>query len=127
MENELYRQIIESYIQAYNRFETDKMLAHMHERVRFVNIENGNVNLTTQGIAALRDQADRAKRFFSARHQMVIALHINGNEAEVDIAFAGILAVDFPDGRKAGSEIQLKGKSIFKFDGDKIIELTDIS
>lgn len=127
MENELYRQIIENYIQAYNNFETDRMLEHMHEQVLFVNISGGAVNLTTHGITELRNQAQSAKRLFSSRRQTVVSLRVNGNEADVDIEFEGILAVDFPDGRKAGSEIKLKGKSIFKFDGDKIIELKDIS
>ena len=35
--------------------------------------------------------------------------------------------MDFPNGLKKGQELNLIGKSIFEFDGDKIIKLTDVS
>jgi hypothetical protein len=35
--------------------------------------------------------------------------------------------MDFPNGLQKGQELDLTGKSIFKFSGDTIIKLTDIS
>ena len=49
------------------------------------------------------------------------------DHTEVNIAYHAVLAIDLPNGMNAGDELNLTGKSIFKFDGDKIISITDIS
>jgi hypothetical protein len=38
-----------------------------------------------------------------------------------------VLAKDLPNGLKKGQELNLSGKSIFKFSGNKITSLTDLS
>jgi len=48
-------------------------------------------------------------------------------KCEIEIEYFGILAIDFPNGMKKGGEIKLNGKSIFEFNDEKIIRLTDIS
>ena len=61
MNNELYKEIIENYVSAYNHFDTDGMLSHMHNEVRFENISNGEITLSTNGLIELRNQAEQAK------------------------------------------------------------------
>ncbi|RYZ14912.1 MAG: nuclear transport factor 2 family protein, partial [Sphingobacteriales bacterium] len=95
--------------------------------VRFENISNGEVNLETNGIAELKEQAGKAKNLFSERQQTVTGFTFTGDEVETEIEYTGILATDLPNGLKAGDKIELKGKSIFRFKDNKIIGLTDIS
>ena len=125
--NETRKNIIENYIAAYNRFDIEGMLKDMDERVVFRNISNGTVDLTTSGVAELRAQAEQAKNLFSEREQKITGMKFNDDEIEVEIAYRGTLAVDLPNGLKAGDPLELNGKSIFRFAGEKIVELEDVS
>jgi hypothetical protein len=122
-----YEEIIDKYIKCYNAFDIDGMMSVMHENVKFENISDGKVNLSTKGIPALRSQAEKALELFTKRTQEVINLKIKGNKAEATIDFQGVIAVDLPNGFKAGEQIEMSGKSIFRFEENKIIELKDIS
>jgi hypothetical protein len=83
--------------------------------------------MSLSGLTSFKEQAELAKNYFSLNKQTIKSyLHCN-NETEIEIDYYAILAMDFPNGLKKGDELQLKGKSIFKFSGDKIIKLTDIS
>ena len=127
MRNELHQKIIENYIEAYNQFDIEGMLRDMHDEVRFENISNGEITLSTNGIIELRNQAKQAKELFKERKQKITNITFQSDEVEVDIDYTGIIAVDIPNGPKAGDKIELKGKSIFKFKSNKIIELKDVS
>ena len=120
-------QIILNYITAYNNFDVDAMLKDFDENILFENISNGEVNMRLEGIEAFRQQAEQAKNFFSHRKQTVTSFNHSNDETEIHIDYNAILAMDFPNGMKKGDELQLKGRSIFKFKDDKIIALTDIS
>jgi ketosteroid isomerase-like protein len=127
MKHDSYQKIIENYIDAYNSFDVDRMLSDMHEDIKFENISNGEVNLTTNGIEELRNQAEQAKQFFKVREQRIINIQFNADQVEVQIDYRGVLAVGIPNGPKIGDTIELKGMSIFRFKDNKIIELKDIS
>ena len=119
--------IIAQYIEAYNQFDTDKMVLDFDDNIVFENISNGEVNMTLSGINAFKEQAEQAKVYFSARTQTIASFEHKSDEVEVEIDYYAILAMDFPNGLKKGDELKLKGKSIFKFLDDKIVKLTDIS
>ena len=125
--DEIKKNIIENYIRSYNNFEVENMLKDLDGNIVFRNIVNGEVNLITKGIAEFKEQAEQAKNLFSQREQKITNLKFGTDEVEADIFYNGTIAVDFPDGLKAGSKIELAGKSIFRFAGDKIIEIEDIS
>ena len=127
MKEDVYRKIIENYVDAYNHFDVDRMLADMDEEARFENISMGEVTLITEGVAALREQALEAADIFSERKQIITNFQFHEQEVEVDVDFSATLAIDFSEELKAGDQIQLTGKSVFTFRGDKIIELKDIS
>ncbi len=127
MKDQLYKKIIENYIEAYNTFDIERMLQDMHENVRFENISDGEVNMVTNGIDELRNQAKKAIQLFRKREQKVLDMKFDDDRAEIHIDYKGILAVDLPDGLKAGDKIELKGKSVFTFRDNKIIELKDLS
>jgi hypothetical protein len=127
MTNELREKIIDNYIKAYNNFDVDSMLANVDESISFENISNGETNMTLAGIAAFKEQALQAAMLFKNRQQTVTAIEHSTDHIEVNIAYHAVLAIDLPNGMNAGDELNLTGKSIFKFDGDKIISITDIS
>lgn len=127
MENSTKQNLIEQYIEAYNNFDVEGMLAGLHNDVVFKNIANGEINLQTDGIEAFRNQAEQAKAFFSERTQTITSIRFDESETEVEIDYIAILAMDLPNGMKTGDRLELKGKSIFRFLDGKIIEIQDIS
>jgi hypothetical protein len=119
--------IIQNYIEGYNQFDINKMIADFDESVIFENIQNGETNLTLNGIGEFTAQAEKAKEYFLARKQTITSLIQDEITAIIDIDYYAVLAIDFPNGLKAGQELNMKGKSIFQFLDDKIVKLTDIS
>jgi hypothetical protein len=125
--NKPHMQAIELYIAAYNNFDIAGMLDNLHREVRFENVSNGQVNLTTEGIEAFKQQAEQAATFFRTREQRITHVHTEADTVVVDIAYHAILAIDLPNGLKAGDALHLKGKSTFVFADGKIIRIKDES
>ncbi|MBX0331693.1 nuclear transport factor 2 family protein [Pontibacter sp. HSC-14F20] len=121
------KEIIEKYISAYNHFDVEGMLLCLHKEVEFRNISNGEVNLFLQGIVALREQAERAAKLFKEREQVMLHYQEQQNTAEVTIAYRAVLATNFSEELKAGDTLELKGKTIFGFQQEKIISIEDHS
>lgn len=121
------RQAVENYIRAYNGFDVAGMAQDLDATIVFENIAAGEVNLRTEGMEAFVKQAEQANLYFSEREQQVDSIAIIGETAEASITYRGVLAVDFPNGKKAGDVLQLQGKSIFYFEAGKIVKLQDIS
>jgi hypothetical protein len=127
MTKELREKIINNYIEAYNNFDVDGMLADVDEYITFENISNGEANMTIEGIAAFKEQALQAAMLFKSRQQTITAIEHSTDHIEVNITYHAVLAIDLPNGMKTGDELNLTGKSVFKFNGDKIISIIDIS
>jgi hypothetical protein len=127
MDKQLLQQKIESYINAYNEFDVAGMLSTLHPAIEFKNVANGEVTLTTKGIAAFEAQAKQATQFFKQRKQTVTDIQFGDQQAEVAVDYQAILAVDLPNGLKAGDKLALTGKSIFHFENNQIISIEDIS
>jgi hypothetical protein len=119
--------IIESYIEGYNQFNVTKMITSFDKRVVFENIQNDSVTLSLTGLEAFKQQADKAKTFFSERKQTIRSFKHTGNKTEIEIDYHAVVAVDLPNGLKKGQELSLSGKSVFEFHNDRVIKLTDIS
>ena len=127
MESSQAKKLVTDYIEAYNRFDVDGMLSHLHEEVVFRNISNGEVNLTLTGTEAFRQQAQQALQYFSQREQCVTDWQVADNRVEVLLDYSAVAAMDFPDGLKAGDTLQLQGKSVFQFADERIVSIDDIS
>ena len=127
MEHAAFKEAVTVYIEAYNRFDVDGMLAPLHDEVVFRNIANGEVNLTTAGKEGFRGQAEQATRYFSEREQRVTHWQLVDNRVEVAIDYRATVAVDLPNGLKPGDTLRLQGKSVFRFDDGKIISIEDVS
>ena len=127
METTALKQLVEAYIAAYNRFDVAGMLAPLHEDVVFRNVCNGEVDLTTTGKEAFRQQVERATQYFSQREQRVTDWQVNGQRVEAVIDYTAVAAVEFPNGPKPGDALHLQGKSIFEIGNGQIISIEDIS
>lgn len=121
------KQIVLAYIEAYNRFDVDGMVADLHDEVVFKNIAGGEVNLTTTGKENFRQQAEQAKQYFSQREQRVTSWQVADNRVEILIDYTGVAAIAFPNGLKPGDTLQMQGKSVFQLEGGKILSIEDIS
>lgn len=119
--------IIQNYIDGYNAFAIDKMVADFDDNIRFENVQSGQVTMTIEGIKSFKEQAELAKSYFTTRQQTIKEFKHRDNETEIAVDYRAVLAMDFPNGLKSGQELSLTGKSVFGFAGNKIITLTDIS
>ena len=119
--------IIHNYINAYNNFDIDGMLKDLDDNIKFENITAGETNMLLNGIAAFKEQAEAATSFFSERKQTITSFKHEANETEIEIDYHAVLACDFPNGLKKGDVLQLQGRSVFSFEGDKITAIKDIS
>lgn len=124
---EHYTQVIEDYIQAYNRFDVAKMVVHFHEDIVFENSANGEVDLRTEGLEDFKNQAEKAKAFFSERKQSIKNWSFKENIVTIEIDYQAVLAIDLPGGAMKGDTLELLGRSEFTFLGSKVILLRDIS
>ncbi|MCX2738857.1 nuclear transport factor 2 family protein [Pontibacter anaerobius] len=121
------RQIIESYVKAYNAFDVAGMVKDMHHDIVFENIADGITNHKILGISAFLHQAEQATAYFREREQRIKSISFEEDVAEVEVSYSGVVGVDLPNGMQAGEELTLEGKSIFYFENGKITKLQDIS
>lgn len=124
---EIQKQVIEDYIKSYNDFDIGGMTKHLSKDVVFENISNGKVELKTEGIDAFRNQANSATQYFSQRTQTIESIEYIGLNILVNIDYKAILAIDLPNGMKAGDTLELKGTSEFEFENEKIKIIRDKS
>jgi len=121
------RTLIDRYLAAYNAFDVEAMLALLAPDVRFENVADGVVTAETRGLEAFRGLAEQGRGLFSAREQRLVSLAFEGDTAHAGIAWRGTFAVDVPDGPRAGTTLELRGRSEFTFAGGLIARLVDRS
>jgi ketosteroid isomerase-like protein len=119
--------LIASYLEGYNSFDIPKMVQNFSDKIVFENIQNGEISLILNGINEFETQAEVAKSYFSERRQTIKSFEHQVDKTEVEIEYFGVLAIDLPNGMKKGQELELNGKSVFEFENEKIVRLTDIS
>ena len=124
---ETQKTAIDNYIQSYNTFDIEGMIKELHENIVFENKTNGEVTLTTKGIKEFKKQAEAAKEYFKNRQQVVTSYKFSDNNVTVEIDYKAVLAIDLPNGMKAGDTLKLKGQSVFVFKDEKIISIKDKS
>lgn len=118
-------QVIDRYIKAYNAFDVDGMINLLDQAILFRNYANGKLTTEINGIDAFRALADQSAAMFSSRCQTVSERQEVGNAIEVKIDYVGKLAIDLPNGLKAGDTLALKGKSIITIQEGRITRLED--
>ena len=119
------KKVIEDYVDAYNRFDVPGMLKGLDEAVIFENYSGAELTHKTEGISAFEQQAQTALSYFTAREQKIKGVFVQDNTAIVQIAYKATLAIDFPNGMKAGEMLEMDGRSEFQFKEGKIIKIID--
>lgn len=119
--------VIERYVAAYNRFHVGGMTENLHPEIVFQTISNGEISAETTGIEPFSALAEQSKALFSRRRQQIIHHRFEADKIRVEIDFSGTLAVDLPDGAKAGDVLEVPGRSEFVFSEGKIIRITEIN
>ncbi|RNB56338.1 nuclear transport factor 2 family protein [Brevibacillus gelatini] len=127
MIREEVKQMIEDYVRAYNSFDVEGMIKLLHKDILFKNFSNGELNTETRGTEEFRELAEKSSKIFSNRRQTITGYSALGDKVEVQIEYEGRLAVDLPNGLKAGDTLQLKGKSVFELKEGKISLIEDYS
>jgi steroid delta-isomerase-like uncharacterized protein len=121
------RIVIEQFIDAYNRFDVEGMLALLTPDVLFENVADGQVTAATSGIAEFRQLAEQSKALFSERKQTITALKFRPASVVASITWRGVFAIDVPNGPTAGTVIELEGQSEFEFAGGRLSRIVDRS
>jgi hypothetical protein len=121
------KELIDRYLAAYNAFDIEAMLAQLDPGIRFENFSGGQLTAETTGIEAFRQLAEQSKGLFSEREQRVTRLAREGGLVVADIAWRGRLAADIPDGPKAGTQLEMNGRSEFAFGAGCIVRIVDRS
>jgi ketosteroid isomerase-like protein len=121
------RALVERYVAAYNAFDVPGMLSLLHPEVTFQNVAGGQVNATAHGIEEFRQLAERAVQLFSSRRQTIRRYAHDGDGAQIDIDYEGVLAADLGPTLRAGGTLRLTGRSTFQFRDGLIIRIIDES
>jgi len=103
------------------------MIANLDSEIEFLNISNGEETARASGLVAFKNLAEQAKSLFTDRNQTILASETDRKKTPITISYKAVLAVDLPNGLKAGQKIYLRGKSEFKFKDGKISKIIDIS
>ena len=127
MVNAEKRELIQRYVEAYNRFDVDGMLATLTPDILFENIADGQLNVATHGTTEFRQLAEQGAALFAERRQTITAWEFRPASVLVTIAWRGVFAADVPDGPRAGAELTLQGESEFEFAGGRISRIVDRS
>src|SRR5215831_7052786 len=96
--------IIQNYIDAYNQYDSDKMLIDFGDEIVFENIQSGETTMTLTGLSALKKQAEQTKKYFSTRKQTIRSFKHSDNKTEIEIEYSAVAAMDFPNGLKKGQQ-----------------------
>jgi ketosteroid isomerase-like protein len=118
---------INAYLAAYNAFDVDSMLAVLSPEVRFENYSGDQLTAAASGTDEFRRLAEQSRLLFSEREQRITAIEHREGSIVAGIAYRGRLAVDIPDGPRAGTVLDLRGESEFRFNGALITKIVDRS
>ncbi|SFW55843.1 nuclear transport factor 2 family protein [Luteibacter sp. UNCMF366Tsu5.1] len=119
------RQLIDRYIEAYNRFDIDGMLATLSDDVRFEHHAGDTLAVATDGKTEFEKLARVGAAMFASRQQTVQSLEERDATIVATIDFHGEIAEDIPDGPGAGTVIEMRGQSEFGFADGRICRVID--
>ncbi len=121
------KDLINAYVDAYNRKDVPGMLAVLHDDIRFENISNTGGTMTLTGKQAFGEQATQVVPIFSTRRQEIVTQIIADDRAAIEINYHAVVAQNLPNGWKANQQIELRGVSIFEGKDGKISRISDYS
>jgi steroid delta-isomerase-like uncharacterized protein len=117
--------LIEAYIDAYNGFDIEGMLATLSDDVRFEHHAGDQLAVATDGKAEFEKLARVGAAMFASRRQAVVEMKDEDGTVFVTIDFHGEVAEDIPGGPGAGTVVEMRGSSEFGFAGGRICRVID--
>lgn len=118
---------VEAYITAYNAMDVDGMLAVLAEDVVFKNYSSATLTAEASDKAGFEELARLGVSAFKERRQTVQKAVTSGETTVLTIRYDAIVAMDLPNGWRAGQKLEFDGTSEFQVRGDKIVHITDRS
>ena len=115
------------YIECYNNFDINGMLACIIDSVIFENSSGGEITARANGKTEFKTLAKQSAELFTSRKQTITKIEYHQDTLLVCIDYQGVLAKDLPNGLRAGETIRLSGHSEFRFVDGKISFIKDIS
>jgi ketosteroid isomerase-like protein len=125
MTEAMHHVLIQAYVDAYNRFDIEGMLATLADDVRFEHHVAGEIAVATDGKADFEKLARVGAALFASREQTIEEVEEEGEVLIATVHFHGEIADDIPDGPGAGTIIEMDGTSEFAFAGGKIVRVID--
>lgn len=125
--DDTYRALIERYLDAYNAFDVQRMLALLHPDVTFENVAGGQVTAAARGREEFRALAEHAATLFRSRRQTIRQYAETANGAQVEIDYEGVLAADLGPELRKGMTLRLAGRSMFEIRDGCIARIVDES
>ena len=120
-------ELIAAYVDAYNRKDVEAMLACLADDVTFQNIVSGKVTAETSDKQSLADMARFGASAFETRHQEVTNAITVAGTTLFEVNYSAVVAVDLPNGWKAGQKLAFTGASAIRVADGKIISIVDES
>ena len=119
--------IIQTYVDAHNAIDVDRMLGCLNNDVRFTNLTRGKVTAETEGLQAFEELARFGARAFRSRRQTITGAITVGTRAMISVHYEATVAIDLPNGWKEGQELSFDGASYFEIVDGKIAMIIDAS
>ena len=121
------KELIQTYIKAYNAKDVPAMLALLDDQIVFENVSNSSASLTITSKQEFEQVARQSATYFTERKQIIRFLVLGDAAAAIEIDYQAILAVDLPNGLRAGNQLTLRGASFFEAKNGKLIRISDYS
>ena len=119
--------VIETYIAAYNRKDVPAMIACLSDDVVFRNISGGVVTAEASNKTAFAEMAEFGATAFETRSQMVTNAITVADTTLTKVDYDAVVAIDLPNGWKAGQRLSFTGASAFRIRDGKIASIVDES
>lgn len=129
MQNEMKRDLIVRYLQAYNCFDLDGMLTTLSDEIEIENVRKGKLESATKGIAAFSELTSKAALVFSQRTQTILELDEQEQMMCINVNYEATLAADLymnEADHKKGDTLILNSRCEFTFEENKISRIREI-
>lgn len=117
--------VVEDYIRRYNLKDVEGMMALFTEDVVFESVGSATGIITVQGKEKFGLLASKSSEIFKVRRQTPVTMVLDRTDAAIESRYWCVLAMDLPDGKKAGEEVEFRGASFFTFRDGLITRLTE--
>ena len=125
MEKVSAEEVVRKFIDAYNKFDVDAMLALLHSDIRFMDIQDSKVAAKLKGKTEFEVLARQSAQLFRERKQTIKLLEADAEKVVVEVSFTGVFDKDTTEGPLAGDEVVLSGRSEYLVRDGLIVSIMD--